>query len=165
MCFMQSLRRPQVPRQTGLPAAAHISPPCWLPSLLHPTSLLSSLPGITLHSNACLGVCFWGTQPTTVMHAVSASWDWIPRGGRTFSIPQKQSLCSDLTPPCRAPHVPWNTVCVPEWGLLWLPCPPRLRQLTLQAARSLPAHPLGYESPEGRGCDLAPVWPTEDAQD
>lgn len=164
---MQSLRSPRVPRQTRLPAA-HISPPPPPPPVLAsfsaPSHFPSLLPSWDHFALKCLSVCFWGTQPTTLMHAASASWDWIPRGERTFSIPQKQSLCSDLTPSCRAPHVPWSTVCVLERGLLWLPCPPSLHQLTLQATRSLPSHPLGYESREGRDWDLAPVWLTEDAQ-
>ena len=44
---------------------------------------LSSLPGISLDSNACLSDCFWGNQTMMVMDAVSASWDWIPRAERT----------------------------------------------------------------------------------
>ena len=120
----------------------------------------SSLPGISLDSNACLSDCFWGNQPMTVMDAVSGSWDWIP-GEKG----QKQSSCSDLTPYYRAPHFPQETVCIPGRGPLWLPHPPWPHQWALEASSSLLGCPLGCESWEGRDWDVGPVWHPEDAQD
>ena len=121
------------------------------PSPSHFLSPLQVLPEIIFqinypHSDLCLSVCFWGRPARESYTTVCATWNWVPGGEMTFYVPQKQSLCSDLIPSCRAPYF------LRTWG-----------RNTHRAASSLLCPPLDWVLGQG-DWDLAQVWPQEDAQ-
>lgn len=115
----------------------------------------SSLPGISLDSNACLSDCLLG-KPAYDSHGCSGgSWDWIP-GEKDKS--KARVLISIL----QGSPLPQETVCIPGWSPLWLPHPPWPHQWDLEASSSLLGCPLGCQSWEGRDWDVGPVWHPEE---